>query len=115
MGDLKQVIVARKDIGMSPGKLGAQVGHAVVLAYDNARSANRAKWKQAGMTKVVLQVPDEGSLLAIYQAAIAAGLPCSLVCDEGRTELAPSTHTCVGIGPAEAQQIDSITGSLKLY
>lgn len=105
---------------MSPGKLAAQVSHASVASLLTTGTMMRCSdealdWVEGGMTKVVVQVSDEETLLAIYNKAKKAGLPCSLICDEGRTELPPHTYTCCGIGPADPKAINKITGSLKLY
>lgn len=112
---MKQVIIARIDLKMSPGKLAAQVAHASISAYRDARADAIHEWVCTGMTKIVLQVSDEQSLLNLQKAAIKAKLPNGLVCDEGRTELKPNTYTCLGIGPANEKDIDKLTGSLKLY
>jgi peptidyl-tRNA hydrolase len=37
-----------------------------------------------------------------------------LVRDAGRTVVEAGTPTCVGIGPAEPDRIDAVTGTLKL-
>ena len=43
--------------------------------------------------------------------AQAAGLPCALIRDLGATEFhGVPTHTAIAIGPAEAAEIDRITG-----
>jgi peptidyl-tRNA hydrolase, PTH2 family len=112
---MKQVIVARRDLGMSAGKLAAQVAHAAIGAYDVAPHDYVDVWKREGVTKVVLQVDGENGLLQLYRAACAEYLPTSLVCDEGRTEVVPGTITCLGIGPAPNEVIDRVTGRLKLY
>jgi len=54
-------------------------------------------------------------LLFIHSAAEIAGLPCSLIQDAGFTEFnGVPTYTAVAIGPAQATEIDKITGLLKL-
>lgn len=112
---MKQVIVARVDLNMSPGKLAAQVAHAAISAYTNAERDSISRWRKTGMTKIVLSVNSEEELLNTYKKAVAAYLPVALICDEGRTEVEPGTITCVGIGPAPDTTINSVTGALKLY
>lgn len=117
---VKQVIVVRRDLQMSPGKMAAQACHAsvgAVMASKLNTITNRRlmdQWRQDGHTKVVLGVACERDLWDIYKA-IPTNVPYFLVCDAGRTELPESTITCLGIGPADAQEIDRITGHLKLY
>jgi peptidyl-tRNA hydrolase, PTH2 family len=46
--------------------------------------------------------------------AQAAVLPAYLIRDAGRTVIPEGTMTCLGIGPAPAEKIDALTGSLPL-
>lgn len=74
------------------------------------------EWMTNGFTKITVTVDSEQALLEIYNKAKAAGLPCSLIKDSGRTEFnGVPTLTTVAIGPAESKEIDKITGDLKLY
>lgn len=100
---------------MSPGKLAAQTAHASLLAYDKADKDHIDEWKRSGTTKVVLGVYSEHHALQLYKLAVSRYLPATLIVDEGRTEVTPGTITGLGIGPAPAEQIDEITGHLRLY
>jgi PTH2 family peptidyl-tRNA hydrolase len=113
--DTKQVIVMRKDLGMSPGKLAAQAAHASLLSYNITPDNLRREWNCSGTTKIVLSVYDEHSIITLYKLAVAAYLPCAIVCDEGVTEVEPGTITGMAIGPALKTEIDAITGALELY
>jgi len=111
-GELKQVIAVRADLKLKKGKLAAQVAHAAVSAAE--RSPDKDRWLQMGQKKSVVQVKNEAELLEVYRRCWAKGLPAALIEDAGRTQLPPSTKTCVGIGPAPADDIDEVTGDLKL-
>ncbi|MBN2014506.1 MAG: peptidyl-tRNA hydrolase [Candidatus Altiarchaeota archaeon] len=109
---MKQVIVVRKDLRLSKGKLAAQVAHAAVEAAE--KSKWRKEWMRDMQKKSVLGCSNLEELMGIYEEAKKTGLPVSLISDAGRTEIPPGTVTCVGIGPAPEEDIDKITGKLKL-
>jgi PTH2 family peptidyl-tRNA hydrolase len=113
----KMVIVVRTDIKMSKGKVAAQAGHAAVSAAEYARK-NRPEWwspwTREGQCKIAVKVKSEQELLELERKARNAGLPAALIVDRGLTELPPETMTCLGIGPAPADKVDTITGKLSL-
>lgn len=110
----KQVIVVRKDLKLSKGKLAVQVAHASLDAYKKADSKERAEWENKGAKKVVVKVENDKELLKVFGFAKELHLPCSLIKDAGRTELKPGTMTAVAIGPAKEEEIDKVTGKLKM-
>lgn len=112
---MKQVIVARKDLGMSPGKLAAQVAHASLRSYESSSSSTQQAWKGEGQKKVVLQVGSEEDLFLLADDAEREGIPYAVIRDAGHTELETGSVTALGIGPAKDVVIDSITGHLALY
>jgi PTH2 family peptidyl-tRNA hydrolase len=113
----KMVIVVRTDIKMSKGKMAAQAGHAAVSASEYARK-NRPEWWipwiNEGQCKIAVKVKSEQEILELERRARNAGLPVALIVDRGLTEIPPNTITCLGIGPAPANKIDTITGNLSL-
>ncbi len=111
---MKQVIVVNQALGLPPGKMAAQVAHAAIGAFLRARREAQIAWLEAGMPKIVLQCGSEEALLAIAAEAERAVLPTLVVRDAGRTVVEAGTPTCVGIGPAPAQEVDPITGALAL-
>ena len=110
----KQVIVVRIDLKLGKGKLAAQVAHASVESFLRTPEKDQKKWLSENQKKVVLKVRDERALLEIYEKAKKAGLPSTLIMDAGLTQILPGTKTAVGIGPAEEEKIDRITGDLSL-
>jgi PTH2 family peptidyl-tRNA hydrolase len=113
----KQIIVVRSDLKMSPGKTAVQVAHASVAAAEEAREARKrwwAAWMKEGQCKVTVKVETERELLELKAEAEAARLPTALIQDRGLTELPPNTTTCLGIGPAPSDEVDAITGKLRL-
>ena len=112
---MKQAIVVRGDLDIGTGKLAAQVAHASLSAYERADGADRRAWKRANQKKVVLEAADEAALHRLKHTADTQGLPTALIRDAGHTQLAPGTVTTLGIGPADEEAIDRVTGDLSLY
>jgi PTH2 family peptidyl-tRNA hydrolase len=113
----KQVIAVRTDLDMSRGKIAVQVAHGAVSAAERARITRQDVWKawmNEGQKKVAVKVASEADLLELRRLAIVHRLPNALIRDAGMTELPPGTITVVGIGPALADDIDKVTGNLKL-
>jgi peptidyl-tRNA hydrolase, PTH2 family len=123
----KQVIVMRKDLGMRKGKMIAQGAHAAMaVLLEHARSSETElvipldapahQWLVSGrFTKVCVSVDTEAALDDVVARANAAGVPCVLITDAGKTEFhGVATKTCCAVGPAWAEDVDAITGSLPL-
>lgn len=111
---MKQVIVVNEALKLPRGKLAAQVAHASVASLLGANGDQQKQWFEVGMPKVVLTGDNEEEVTELYQKAVDAGLPAHIIKDAGRTVVAAGTLTCVGIGPAAKEDIDRITGHLKL-
>src|SRR5690242_2241155 len=111
---MKQVIIVNNALKLPKGKLAAQVAHGAVAAFLEAADDAKQDWLEEGMPKVVLSVPSEEDLLRLETLAEERGFPHSLIEDAGRTVIPEGTITCLGIGPAEDEAIDEITGDLKL-
>jgi peptidyl-tRNA hydrolase len=111
---MKQALIANESLRLPRGKLAAQAAHAAMAAFLAASSERRLAWLESGMAKVVLRGDSEEHLLELHEKAQAAGLPTYIVRDAGKTVVEPGTITFVGIGPAEADELDSITRDLKL-
>ena len=116
-GEIKQVIIIRKDLGMGVGKTVAQGSHASLMSYlETVRSGGKVaeEWIAAGEKKIVLKVDSEEVLRKLYEAFKYKKIPCALVSDAGLTELPPGTVTALGIGPWRSRDIDLFTSGLKL-
>ncbi len=112
---MKQSIIVRSDLGMSPGKIAAQVAHASLEAYKAAKKKRSwlASWEAEGTKKVVLQAESLEALQALTKKARAAGIPLAIIKDAGFTEIPSGSVTCLGLGPAPDEMINKITGNLK--
>jgi len=113
----KQVIVFRSDLRLSKGKAAVQAGHAAVSAAEEARQRKNEWWENwvaEGQRKIAVKVKNEKEMLVLEERAKDLGLPCALIVDRGLTEIPPNTVTCLGIGPAPAERVDRLTGTLPL-
>ena len=127
MGQVKQVIVMRKDLNMRKGKMVAQGGHAAMkFLVDNNTSDSptvlhvelnpaEAQWLFGeAFTKVVLGCDSEDELRELIMKAELHGVESCLIVDSGKTEFnGVATLTCASFGPANVEDIDKVTGHLK--
>lgn len=131
---VKQVLVVRKDLNMRKGKIAAQCAHASMkvildkcspmecgnegshyLKFFVEAGSPLEHWIKGSFKKVVVSVDSEAELLDVLEKAKASGLMTSLITDSGLTEFhGVPTNTVVAIGPGLSDEIDSITGHLKL-
>ena len=113
----KQVIVVRKDLKLTPGKLSIQVAHASVLAamktMDSDESDFFEEWMDSGMKKVVVKIETQNELFELYEK-VKKKLPAALIKDAGLTQLAPGTATCFAFWPVPEKMADEFTKNLKL-
>ena len=139
----KQIIIARRDLVMSPGKLAAQVSHAS-MAFLSWFIRNNAdldghidawidedilhNWINGSFTKCVLQAKNKNQLLKAKTMAEELGMKEGedffLIKDNCLTELEPEevdengvgrTLTCIGFRPMDSEVIDKIGKKFHLY
>jgi len=115
------VLVVRQDLGMGVGKIAAQVGHAVLGAYQNILESQEIRhkealfnWEECGQAKIVLKIKNKEEMLDVSKKAKQAGLNTYLVADAGRTQIEAGSLTVLAVGPAVSTDIDKVTGHLKL-
>lgn len=136
--NVKQVIVMRTDLKnrdgykVRSGKLIAQGCHAsmgalltlfrkyttsddtTVYNLEFGKNTILDEWLNGKFTKICVSVDSEDELLELYKS-IPEYIPAVLITDAGLTEFnGVPTNTCIGIGPYISEEIDKITGNLKL-
>lgn len=139
----KQIIIARKDLKMSVGKICAQVSHASMAFLSNFIKENADidgridawidkdildNWINGIFTKVTLQARNKNHLLKAKimaeEIGMAEGKDFFLIKDNCLTELEPEefdengvgrTLTCIGFKPMNADVIDKIGKKYQLY
>ena len=124
---VKQVIVMRKDLNMSKGKMVTQGCHASIAFLTNKMKDNLSnpealwwvnlsqaekEWVYGTFFKVCVGVDSEKELLDIAYNAIAMGI--SVKCIEETGGFDKPTVTCIAIGPDYSSYIDPVTKHLKL-
>jgi len=115
--EYKMVIVTRKDLVMSPGKLSAQVAHAAVACVLSTKKNNPkwfTKWQNEGAKKAVVKVDCLNDFFPLKEKAEKLGISTKIIEDAGHTEIPSGTKTVIGIGPAPSNLIDQVTGNLQL-
>ena len=134
----KQIIIARKDLSMSPGKLAAQVSHGS-MAFLSGFVRNNVdldghidawidedvlhNWIEGEFTKCVLQAKNKNQLLKAKTMAEELGMKEGedfwLIKDNCHTELEPEedgrTLTVIGFKPMDSKIIDKIGRKYHLY
>jgi peptidyl-tRNA hydrolase, PTH2 family len=128
---LKQVLVVRRDLKMSKGKLAGQAGHAfsgflrqyvhrLTLGWavgnddPNLTEAQIEYCCSPLHRKVVVATENLESLLEIHQMALARSIYSYLVTDAGLTQFDGPTQTCCAIGPETDEVLEGLTGHLPL-
>lgn len=133
--EIKQVILIRKDLNMSRGKIASQASHSCMkVFFDSLTSiftgtstdtwyvtdSELRGWEipakkyfqeyiEGAFKKIVLAVNSEKELLDLYNLSLQKKIHCSLIKDSTLNE-----YTAVAIGPWNETEIDEITKDLKL-
>jgi PTH2 family peptidyl-tRNA hydrolase len=137
MDNTKQVIVIRKDLNMSKGKMCAQASHASMAFLTKNLAINSAKgmynrfydcasaghcfreeiqhWLSSSFRKICVYVNSEEELMEVHQKALDVRLMSHLIEDNGATEFkGVKTKTCIAIGPHWDEKFNGITDKLCL-
>jgi peptidyl-tRNA hydrolase, PTH2 family len=131
MRETKMVIIMRKDLGMRKGKMIAQGSHAVLgvaLKYKWRfcfswlfKSSHVFAWLRQSFTKICVSVDSKDELLnKLHMVEYInenenKNIPYIIIQDLGHTEFhGVPTFTCMAIGPYWSDELDKITGDLKL-
>lgn len=134
---MRQLIIARKDLNMSPGKLAAQVAHAAMAFM----SRNIREWKIymppkdiyeqwfcGVFTKTVCEAKNRNDLMKAVKIAdelgLKEGVDYFLIKDACLTDLEPEevdengqgrTLTCIGFRPLDDEIAWKISKKYQLY
>ncbi len=131
--EIRQVILMRTDLGMGVGKQISQACHAslgaflkqtqrhetsydtIKLELEYADGSYMHEWLDGIFTKITLAVKSEEKLLNLVKKAEEAGINTCLITDSGKTVFnGEATITCACLGIAPKEELDKITGRLRL-
>ena len=101
---------------MEKGKIAAQSAHAAIGAMQKTEKVAPSivkQWLEEGQKKVVLKVGSEAELMTVFKE-ISKSVPTAIIRDAGHTQVEPGSITCIGIGPWYDDELDRLTGHLKL-
>lgn len=121
---LKQIIIVNNELGMSKGKIAAQVAHGTVIYVIRALGGGTGEndmrmllvfneWNKEGMTKIILKSPVE-EIRKLHIQMKEENLWSHKVHDFGRTQVAPNSLTCFIVEPLNEQSADKFFSHLKL-
>ncbi len=115
--EYKMVIVTRKDLKLSAGKLAAQVAHAAVTCALETKKKNKkwfSKWMREGAKKAVVKTESVDDFIFLKQKADSLNIESVIITDAGHTQIPAGTKTVFGVGPAPTNLLDQVTGDLSL-
>lgn len=113
---MKQIIVMRTDLNMRKGKMVAQGAHASLKAtLENLEDPRVKEWLAGAFTKICVRVDSGEELRYVLYAALDSGLIAAEIIDNGLTEFGGvKTLTCCAIGPDTPENLEPVTGHLRL-
>ena len=125
--NVKQIIIMRNDLNMRKGKMIAQACHAVnkvIFDLDEFYYLKKEiiyndsylyKWYNNSFTKICLKIDNLEELLVINKKLNDNNIKTAIITDNGLTEFhGIKTITCLATQPYCVNQLDLITGHLKL-
>jgi len=108
----------RKDLNMSPAKLGVQVGHGTGFIYENKdENPFFQDWlnEENDRRKIVLEVKSEAKLRDLADLLRHKGIPFCKIYDSGYTEFDGKTLTGLVIYPIDENNLPDKIKRMRLY
>lgn len=109
--ELIQYIIVNKDLGMSAGKVAAQVGHVCTLCAIEEQKKNPLFhiWFNENQKKIVLGAHEKVLLELEKNPNFYA------IRDSGLTEIAENSLTAISLGVTTKEKVEKIVKRLQLY
>lgn len=113
----KLVLVVRGELKMAPQDIATQCSAATLACYRSLESINPRllqHWEVTGQAKIALRGRNEEQLVQLEKLAKSLNLCARSVHDDKLTENKQGNRTVLAIGPAPVEQINRVTGTLRL-
>jgi len=114
---LKMVFVVNHELKMGKGKIAAQVAHAAVkatLACGEQDPALLDAWFKTGQKKICVKGDSAKHLDQLSTNAKKNGIVVNKIHDAGHTQIPAGSFTVLALGPCRDEDVEIITGDLKL-
>ena len=114
---LKMVFVVNHELKMGKGKIAAQVAHAAVkatLACGERDPALLDAWFKTGQKKICVKGDSAKHLEQLSIDAKKNGLLANKIHDAGHTQIPAGSFTVLALGPCRDEDVETVTGDLKL-
>ena len=114
---LKMVFVVNHELKMGKGKIAAQVAHAAVkatLACGEQDPSLLDAWFKTGQKKICVKGDSAQHLDRLSNQAKKDGILSNKIHDAGHTQIPAGSFTVLALGPCRDDEVETITGDLKL-
>ena len=114
---LKMVFVVNHELKMGKGKIAAQVAHAAVkatLACGEQDPSLLDAWFKTGQKKICVKGDSAHHLDQLSSDAKKNGIIVNKIHDAGHTQIPAGSFTVLALGPCRDEDVEIITGDLKL-
>lgn len=115
-GDYQVVVVVNKDLEMSKGKVLSQFGHAIDALHEKLKDNPKLVevWRNSGSAKIAVKGTQD-DLNKVHFEAKKRNILYVKIHDAGKTQVRPGSNTVIVVGPATKDDLEPVTGNLKLY
>ena len=114
---LKMVFIVNHELKMGKGRIAAQVAHAAVkatLACGEQDPTLLDAWFKTGQKKICVKGDSSQHLDRLSIDAKKHGILTNKIHDAGHTQIPAGSFTVLALGPCRDEDVEIITGDLKL-
>ena len=114
---LKMVFIVNHELKMGKGKIAAQVAHEAVkatLACGEQDPTLLDAWFKTGQKKICVKGDSAQHLDQLFLDGKKNGILANKIHDAGHTQIPAGSFTVLALGPCRDEDVEIITGDLKL-